>query len=135
MQLNSAFLNFQVFDLVDCFPLHSNHWRYNKELRELQLFSLERRKLRGDLVTLYNCLKGGFSQVGVGLFSRVTRNRTRGNSPKFHEGRFRLATRKKISSPKGLSSIETGCPGQWLNHLNRHDPWGQCLGGDLAALG
>ena len=62
----------------------------------------------GGLIALYNYLKGGCSEAGVGFFSQLTSDRRRGSGLKLHQGRFDWIL-GKISLLKEWSGIGTGC--------------------------
>ena len=69
---------------------------YKDRLRELGLFSVEKRMLQGDVMAAFQYLTGGYKKEGGRIFSRVYYNRPRGNGSKLKEGRFKLDMRKKF---------------------------------------
>ncbi|GAB0182601.1 hypothetical protein GRJ2_000725400 [Grus japonensis] len=72
------------------------HLSYEVRLRQLGLFSLEKRRLQGDLIADLQYLKETYKKSEEGLFTRAWSDRTRGNGLKLKEGRFRLDIRKKF---------------------------------------
>jgi len=72
------------------------HLSYEDRLRELGMFSLEKRRLWGDLIAAFQYSKGAYRKDGDNLFSRDSSDRMRGKCFKLKQGRFRLDIRKKF---------------------------------------
>ena len=72
------------------------HLSYEERLRELGFFSLEKRRLWGDLIVAFQYLKGVHKQGGEWHFMRVDSGRTRGNGFRLRQGRVRLDIRRKF---------------------------------------
>lgn len=67
---------------------------YEERLRALGLFSLEKRRLRGDLINAYKYLRGSCQKDGGKLFSLMPIDRTRGNVHKLEHRMFHQNARK-----------------------------------------
>ena len=67
---------------------------YEEQLRTVGLASLEKRRLKGNLIGLYTFLRREHGEGGADLCYLVSGGRTGGNDSKLHQGRFRLDIKK-----------------------------------------
>ena len=75
---------------------------YEERLKELGMFSLEKRRLRVDLTAHFKYLKGCHTEKGQDLFSITPECRTYNNGLKLKEARFQLNIRKNFLTVRAV---------------------------------
>ena len=75
---------------------------YEERLKELGVFSLEKRRQRGDMISPFKHLKGSHSEKGQDLFSVIPECRMCNNGLKLKEVRFWLNIRKNFLTVRAI---------------------------------
>jgi len=72
------------------------HLCYEERLGELGSFSLQKRRLCGELIAAFQYIKAAYKKDRERLFTEACYKRTRCKGFKLKDGRFRLGIRKKF---------------------------------------
>jgi len=100
------------------------HLSYERRLRELGLFSLEKRRLQGDLIVAFQYLKEAYRKAGEGLFTRARSDGTRGNGFKLKEGTFKLDKEEILYDEAWNMVAQTSCGCPHPGSIQRQVRWG-----------
>ena len=112
---------------------------YEERLWELGMFSLTKRRLRGEMIAMFKYLKGCHVKEGTGLFSMAPDTKTRSSGFKLQEKRFHLNLGKNFLTVgagrpwKGLprSVLESPSLGVFKQRLDSHLSgvlwWSSCM--------
>ncbi|KAJ7420726.1 rna-directed dna polymerase from mobile element jockey-like [Pitangus sulphuratus] len=132
------FNNFMDVELLDQVQrratklIRPDHLPYKDRVRKLGLFSLEKRRLSGDLIATFQYMKEVCKEARDGLFVRNCSNVSRSNGYKSKKGKFRCMT--LLNFMKFLS-ISPACPcssGWHHNHWPRSHSSQCCVINKLA---
>jgi len=94
------------------------HFFYGERLRELGLFTLEKRRLQRDLIAALQYLKGVYEKAGEELSTRACSDWTRDDGFKLKEWKCRLDVRKEFFTVRVVRC--------WHRLLWLHPSW-QCF--------
>ena len=75
---------------------------YGERLRELGMCSLQQRRASGDMIAVFNYVKGNHVEEGANLFTAALETRTRSNGFKLWERRFHLNSRKPFLTVRAV---------------------------------
>ncbi|KAG8544284.1 hypothetical protein GDO81_022785 [Engystomops pustulosus] len=75
---------------------------YNDRLQNVGIFSLEKRRLRGDLIIMYKYVNGQYKDLSKDLFIPRPVTRTRGHPLRLEERRFYHQHRQRFFTVRAV---------------------------------